>query len=254
MNPDPASRHPATAAALHAPIPSAAAISAWMDGDLAPADEMALPDMVSDADVDTWHRFHLIGDVLRAGSPANFACSDAARSGERARAFARGIVAQAVWAPAQVAPSLEAVPSTPVVSGAVPTQGPPVHMLPRQPAANDDVYRWKMVAGLASVAAVVAVAWSVVGGSALGSGEGAVLAKAPAPAHLATVSTHLAAPTPPFVTAVAEPVWVSTPQGVVWRDPRMEELMHTHRQAGGGPALQVPAGFLRAATHDVPHR
>jgi sigma-E factor negative regulatory protein RseA len=64
-----------------------------------------------------------------------------------------------------------------------------------------------------------------------------------------------AAPAATFVSAAApEPVWVNTPQGVVMRDPRMEELMHAHRQAGGGPVLQVPAGFLRAATHDAVQR
>ena len=60
------------------------------------------------------------------------------------------------------------------------------------------------------------------------------------------------------VTSVAqtlpEPVWVATPQGVMLRDPRLEELMRTHRQTGGGAVLQVPAGFLRAATHDAGQR
>lgn len=282
MNPDHASRRLATAPALHVPVPVTAAISAWMDGDLAYAADTAVPDMASDAEIDTWHRFHLIGDVLRAGSPADFACSDAARSSDRARAFARDIVAQAVLASGHAAPLSEAMAgrspvvsshsegaeqrdgmervfqttalaSTPVVDG-VTSRVASAPSLPRQPAANDDVYRWKLVAGFASVAAVAAVAWSVVGGSAVGPGEGAVMARVPATANVTMVSAHLTAPTSQFAIAASEPVWVSTPQGAVWRDPRMEELMRTHRQAGGGPALQVPAGFLRAATHDVSHR
>ena len=118
------------------------------------------------------------------------------------------------------------------------------------PAANDSVFRWKMVAGFASVAAVAAVAWSVVGGNGLLPDQGAVLAAAP----VNRGSVPSVGATTQFLASAPEPVWVSTPQGVVLRDPRMEELMRTHRQSGGGPALQVPAGFLRAATHDAVQR
>ncbi len=245
MNPISASKPPKLAAATPAPDAVAAGISAWMDGDLAFAefagDEGDLPP--EDA-TDTWHRYHLIGDVLRAGSPAAFVSSNAARDSARAHAFARAIVAQA----AAASRATDALPAETVVSNTVVISTlRPVAMA--APAANDAVFRWKMVAGFVSVAAVAAVAWSVVGlGGSLG--EGATLAAAPVERQL----TAPAAPIPLFVASAPEPVWVSTPQGVVLRDARMEELMRTHRQAGGGPALQVPAGFLRAATHDAAQR
>jgi sigma-E factor negative regulatory protein RseA len=47
---------------------------------------------------------------------------------------------------------------------------------------------------------------------------------------------------------------VVTDQGVVLRDPQLEELMAAHRQYGSMSALQMPAGFLRNATYDTPQR
>lgn len=244
MNPTSASKPPKLAAATPAPDAVAAGVSAWMDGDLAFAEFAGEGDLPPEEATDTWHRYHLIGDVLRAGAPAAFVCSDTARDSARAQAFARAIVAQA----AAVTQATDALPAETVVAKPIVISMPrPVAMA--APAANDAVFRWKMVAGFASVAAVAAVAWSVVG---LGSspGEGATLATAPVERQL----TRPAAPVPLFVASAPEPVWVSTPQGVVLRDARMEELMRAHRQAGGGPALQVPAGFLRAATHDAAQR
>jgi len=117
-------------------------------------------------------------------------------------------------------------------------------------AANDAVFRWKLAAGFASLAAVAVVVWSIVGGAGGPLQQGAVLASAPAQPDL--VRSNQSATT--VVTASSETVWVATPQGVVMRDPRLEELMRTHRQTGGGAAFQVPAGFLRAATHDTVQR
>jgi sigma-E factor negative regulatory protein RseA len=34
------------------------------------------------------------------------------------------------------------------------------------------------------------------------------------------------------------------------RDPRLDELLAAHKQAGGATALQMPSGFLRNATFD----
>lgn len=39
----------------------------------------------------------------------------------------------------------------------------------------------------------------------------------------------------------------SADQGMI-RDPRLDELLAAHRQAGGATALQMPSGFLRNAT------
>ena len=247
MNPDQTNRPSISTDELQPPVSDAAAatVSAWMDGDeLAAASVADRLGNLSDADIDSWHSYHLIGDVLRAGSPAGFLCSDVARSSARAQAYARSIVQQA-----SAAPLTAASPVTGAAGGALIEAGRSPN-LSGAPAANDSVFRWKMVAGFASVAAVAAVAWSVVGGNGLLPDQGAVLAAAP----VNRGSVQSVGATTQFLASAPEPVWVSTPQGVVLRDPRMEELMRTHRQSGGGPALQVPAGFLRAATHDAVQR
>jgi sigma-E factor negative regulatory protein RseA len=41
---------------------------------------------------------------------------------------------------------------------------------------------------------------------------------------------------------------------VMLRDPRLDQLLAAHRQSGGASALQVPSGFLRSATFEVPGR
>jgi sigma-E factor negative regulatory protein RseA len=94
-----------------------------------------------------------------------------------------------------------------------------------------------MVAGVASFTAVLGIAWGVAGGAGQGGG---VLAVAPVSA--------------PMVLADNAAVLVSTPQGQVLRDARLQELMQTHRQLGGASALQAPAGFLRTSTLDAAPR
>ncbi len=118
----------------------------------------------------------------------------------------------------------------------------------RAPAANDAVFRWKLVAGLASLTAVMAVSWTVLGSVAGTPGQasaGPQLALSQ-PAQTVTVPTQTVAAAEP----VAARVVVNTPQGVLIRDPELEALMAEHRQHGGVSALQMPAGFLRSATYD----
>lgn len=100
-------------------------------------------------------------------------------------------------------------------------------------AANDPVFRWKMTAGFASLAAVAAVTWHLVA--------------SPVPA----VGPQLAAaPSAPDTIEL-----VVTPDGdVMVRDAQLDELMAAHRQWGGMSALQMPAGFLRSATYEPSHR
>ena len=97
--------------------------------------------------------------------------------------------------------------------------------LPNQSASNDGVFRWKLVAGFASLAAALVVAWSFVGSP--DASTGAQLAQSRA----------------------VEPVVVSSPQGPMVRDARLEELMAAHKQLGGS-SLQAPSGFLRNAGFD----
>jgi sigma-E factor negative regulatory protein RseA len=108
-------------------------------------------------------------------------------------------------------------------------------------AANDSVFRWKMVAGVAAVAAVGSVLWAMVGTpSGLGGLGGAQLAQQTGgqPAAVA------AAP----ASASGNVVAANDNVQVMIRDPRLDELLAAHKQFGGASALQQPAGFLRNAT------
>ena len=154
---------------------------------------------------EAWQAYHLIGDVLRsgelavAGSPSAFL--------ERLQ---QRLQEEPPLAP-RVVPSLAAPPR-------------------RDEAANDGSFRWKMVAGFASVAAVGAMAWSLVGG----------LPAKPASAELAK--------------APAGTVLTAGERGVMIRNPQLDELLAAHRQLGGASALQMSTGFVRNATFEASGR
>ena len=199
-------------------------LSALVDGELHGEEwQKAMALVGEDSAQSTWAAYHLVGDVLR--SP------DLARHGRNdLLAAVRAQLAQEAPRPSQA----------PAVTQVVPAEA--------DHAANSSVFRWKMVAGLASLAAVSAIGWSSV--SALrGSEGGAQLAAAPtAPAATAP----LVAVAVPEGTAVANAAQQG--QAVMLRDPRLDELLAAHRQFGGASALQMPAGFLRNATFDAPAR
>jgi sigma-E factor negative regulatory protein RseA len=102
-------------------------------------------------------------------------------------------------------------------------------------AANDSSMRWKLLAGVASVAAVAAVGWSV-----MATGAGGLSSSQP---QLAS------APQQPVA-----PVLARSEAGLMIRDARLDELLAAHRQFGGASALQMPAGFVRNATFEGPSR
>lgn len=167
-----------------------------------------------------WSEYHWLGEALRAGDHAP-APAD--------QAFVAGVMARIV--------SEEAV----VIKPKRVEDKPVTLALPGLPAANDAVFRWKMVAGMATLAAVAAVAWHV----AVQPQSGPQLAQASSPA---TPVIQVAAEEQPRAQAVV------TERGVVLRDPQLEELLAAHRQYGGMSALQMPAGFLRNATYETPQR
>lgn len=180
--------------------------------------------------LETWHAYQVVGDALRGGLPLvtatpapSFLAGFQARFHQELSALPR--------MPAQEAPMGKAVldPS-------------------RATAANDASFRWKMVAMAASVAAVMAVSWSVLGAF---SGDGT-----PGAGPQIAVTEPRAEPSVVAVTEPepASPVIVRTGQGLLIRDARLEALLAEHRQYGGMSALQKPAGFLRNATYDAPDR
>ncbi len=191
------------------------ALSALTDGEC-PSDEVQAVASVygTSAPVrSAWASYHCIGDVLRTQSAP---VADAA--------FVRSVMDRIAKEPL---PTMITPPPVTVVAP-VPVE-----------AANDSVFRWKMVAGVASLLAVAAVAWQVVVAPAPSAQP--QWAAAPAGAQAA-------------MGAVVPVQAVVTEQGVVLRDPQLEELMAAHRQYGSMSALQMPAGFLRNATYDTPQR
>lgn len=198
---------------LTEPAEAALALSALVDGELPPSEiDALLRGYGESADARAnWQAYHLIGDVLRDAS-------ERALPVQSAQDFVSGISQR-----------LAAETVSPRLADAE------INHILRPAAANDAVFRWKLVAGLASLAAVVAVSWTLVGnlGSPAGAGP-----------QLALVSS-------PVTAAPSAAVVVQTAQGQVLRDARLEELLAEHRQYGGMSALQMPAGFLRNATYDA---
>lgn len=194
-------------------------ISALADGQLeGEAFALAVEAVCADRQaLATWHAYHVVGDVLRSGE-----------------------LAQTTPAPeflAKLSARLAHEQPGSVVDAA--GLGQPLRQPPRAlaPAANDGTFRWKLVAGVASVAAVAAVGWSVLAAGGGGAASQPQLAAVPAqPGADATVLARGQSGT------------------VMIRDPRLDELLAAHRQFGAASALQMPAGFLRNATYDAPAR
>lgn len=179
-------------------------ISALADGQLADED-LAVVLAACEADDEAlagWDSYHLIGDVLRSPDLAPQASDAAFVQGLRSRLAEEPAIAAVAAASAQ-----------------------PIRI--EHEAANDS--RWKLVAALASLAAVLAVTWNA------GSG-------------------WLAPPEAPQLVRAETPqqVLVMSGQGPVVRDARLQELLAEHKQFGGTSALQMPSGFLRNATFEVP--
>lgn len=195
-------------------------ISALMDGRL-PTDEMptVLQGMGSSEALDCWHVYHLVGDVLRSSELAACCTRDAD--------FVRGL-RQRLRGETPI-PSV--VPAPVVLRDAT------------RAAANDSVFRWKMVAGLASFAAVAAIGWGVLGDIGPRPGGAQLAQNAPEPA----ATTRMAA-LAPQLPADAASAAIGETEPVMLRDPRLDELLAAHRQAVGASALGNSAGFLRNAT------
>ena len=196
-------------------------LSALADGQLQ-GDEFAaaLAWAAEDEGRDTWEVYHLVGDVLRSSDlarPANLAFLSRLRD-ELAK---------------------EAPPQSPQAPVELDQRDHIAAHLPE--AANASVFRWKMVAGFASLAAVAAIGWTSFSQLQGAGGPGAQLA-ASSPER----STAQGAP----VVAVAD----ADGQQVMIRDPRLDELLAAHKQFGSTSALQMPAGFLRNATFETPGR
>ena len=197
------------------------ALSALADGELTDFECDVLLRNVVDTEPlhQQWLSYQIIGQVL-SGSLVE----GSARSSQD---FLKGVVARL---PSEVLRELPLAPDVRLLQV-------------RADAANDPVVRWKWVAGVASLAAMMAVSWTVLRDAPSGpaSLSGPVLASSEA-APVAGAGTKASA------------VVVNTAQGALIRDARLEQLLAEHRQYGTMSALQMPAGFLRSATHEAAER
>jgi sigma-E factor negative regulatory protein RseA len=197
-------------------------VSALADGQLRGNEFAVVAETVS-MDVDaraTWHAYHVVGDVLRSGDALGSAGDLDFVARLQKRLQREAIPLQTVDAPVLIAVS------------AMNTRVNGLNDI-KQEGANASRFRWRLVAGLASVTAVAVLGWGVVNGPGTVS-PGTTLAGE----GMATESVAVVA---------------GQPQ-VMIRDPRLDELLAAHKQFGGTSALQMPAGFLRNATFEVPNR
>jgi sigma-E factor negative regulatory protein RseA len=182
----------------------------------------------------SWHAYHLAGDVMRSAELCRVSSDEAFMARLRTSLAAESVHDDA-----------------PLVAGTE-TNAARVMHVDGLPAANESNFSWKLVAGFASLAAVVAIAWNAVSTSNSAGGQ-AELAMSPVsqPAVVA-----VGAPSQPVSQEPQTQTQVTvagSPQ-VMIRDARLDELLFAHRQFGGTSALQMPAGFLRNATFEGPGR
>lgn len=197
-------------------------LSALADGELR-SDEIESAMALSAEDEHLcWRTYQLIGDVLR--EPA-LACSTDTTT--------------------LIAGLRTAVKEDHLGARMATEEGISPSVKPQVPAANESVFRWKMVAGFASLAAVAAIGWNSFNEWGGASSSGAQLAST-APA----AGTVLTASNMPTNTALQ----ASAGSQIMIRDPRLDELLAAHKQFGGASALQMPAGFLRNATFETPQQ
>lgn len=204
-------------------------VSALADGQLRGTEFARVVNLVGD-DADarsTWQAYHLVGDVMRSGD------GNVSPEGDFVARFRNRLqyeltvsaVSTRVAVPDD---ELNLIANNPYSSGTSSI------ISSKNTVANDSIYRWRLLAAVASVAAVLAVSWSVI--STVDSAGSA---------------PQLAQSTSPVLPDVA--LAAAAPQ-VMLRDPHLDALLAAHKQFGGTSALQMPAGFLRNATFEGPAR
>ena len=223
-------------------------LSALADGETSQVHvQAALAYAESDEGQQTWRMYHLIGDVLRSPELAHHSQHDMLSSlrGRLQEEQRRKPANLAAGVLDQIAPVWE----TKAVGNGAPVQ------LSGHEAANASVFRWKMAAGVASMAAVAAIGWSIMlgmpGGQQGFPAPGAQLAAGaavhqPAQGLLATAEPEIALGAHAQASSV---VAVAGPNGqsVMLRDSRLDELLAAQTQQSSAATLQMPASFLRNA-------
>jgi len=211
-------------------------VSDLMDGRLTPRQaSLALDELGGARFQETWGVYHLIGDVLRSQDLA--ACHGGAAFVERLRA--------------QLSPARQEPLALPLEEAAAAADAGV--RAPRPRAANDPVYRWKAVAGVACLAAAALWGWSIWGtldGRGGPQEERSQLVRSQAPALAVVQAGAPQAPAPAAsVQAVASVDNRAAP--VMLRDARLDALLAAHWQSSrGASALGNAQGFLRSAAYE----
>ena len=207
-------------------------LSALMDGQLQGGEWLqALHSAEQPEGRATWLAYHVVGDALRS--------TELAAHGASSSAF----LARFQQRLAQEQPLPAATLQDAALQQVVPAKADSA--LPQ--SANASVFRWKMLAGLASLAVVASVGWNSFDRLQQQGASGQ---------QLAAAGTGAARPAPAQapVQQAAASAEASSSSATMLRDPRLDELLAAHRQFGSTTALQMPAGFLRNATFEAPAR
>ncbi len=199
-------------------------LSALADGEAVPGGvASACAAWRSDASArQTWHAYHLIGDVLRS--------DDLASAPARDEEFLKRLRARLADEPVVLAPE------------------PPRPAQPVPMAAGRSARRWR--AGAAVAAGFVAVAGVLVALQAPSPESAPTVARAPAPVVPVAATT---AATPAITEANGEHAVLVT-DGKLIRDARLDRYLAAHQRFAGASALGVPSSFLRSATTDAAQR
>lgn len=196
-------------------------ISELVDGRLSGIDFSQTVDFISQDEsyLEVWHRYHLIGDLMRGQSSAADGFNGHFLAGIRTRL----------------------ANDPPIPSTLLQVSGDGVVSKPlAKKASNDTTYRWRMLAGVASLAAIVSIGWNLVVGA--GVADAARLAES---ASANSVQAVVSKPNDAANAANA-----AAPAPVMLRDPNLDALLAAHKQFGGTSALQMPTGFIRNATFE----
>ncbi|WP_296505471.1 sigma-E factor negative regulatory protein [Rhodoferax sp.] len=195
-------------------------VSALADGQLRGEEFARTVEWLNEADAAqvAWDTYHLVGEVLRSGETVASAVDTAFM-----QRLKLSLQQEKPLRPSMAA--INSVASCAVSTGAAGLNDSKVE------SANNASFRWKLLAGVASLAAVSVIGWqALVGGGDL---QGAAL-------MAQTVNPDV---------AVQQVAANGAPQ-VMIRDRQLDALLAAHRQFGGTSALQKPAGFLRNATFE----
>ena len=198
-------------------------VSALVDGQLHGEEFVRAAEWAArDADGQmTWQAYHVVGDLLRTGEWGSSSRDAAFMARFKVRLQQESLPSRQFDSPELIAIQVIDAPARAQKSF-------------KNEAANDANFRWKRLAGFASVLAVVAVGF-------LASGMWDGQRGSP---QLAQVAAEAIQP------SQAASALAGDGPNVMIRNSELDALLAAHRQFGGTTAFQVPTGFLRNATFE----